>query len=144
MIDKMEYVELAHQIAKRAHAVQVDKGGRPYIEHPEFVADHVEGWKAKCVAYLHDVIEDTRYTAADLLKEGIPKDVVAITLILTRDKNEDYFKYIKRVKKNKIAREVKLADLTHNSIAERWPQPLSDDAIAHLEKYKKALEILKE
>ncbi len=52
--------ELAQSIAAAAHKGQVDKAGKPYIEHPAHVAASVQGDAAKAVAWLHDVVEDTR------------------------------------------------------------------------------------
>lgn len=47
--------ELAQSIAAAAHKGQVDKAGKPYIEHPAHVAASVQGDAAKAVAWLHDV-----------------------------------------------------------------------------------------
>ena len=106
---------LAEQISRRAHAGQTCKSKGDYILHPERVAFLVSE-KAKNVAWLHDVIEDTTMTWLDLVKEGIdPKDADAV-VILTRKPDEVYAEYIRRVAKsnNQIAIEVKLADLRDN------------------------------
>ena len=58
--------ELAQSIALAAHKGQVDKAGKPYIEHPAHVASVVQGDAAKAVAWLHDVVEDTEVTAQEL------------------------------------------------------------------------------
>lgn len=63
--------ELAQSIAAAAHKGQVDKAGKPYIEHPAHVAASVQGDAAKAVAWLHDVVEDTPLTFADLRKEEL-------------------------------------------------------------------------
>lgn len=73
---------LAEQLARIAHAGQVDKQGLPYIEHVARVAASVvtdvcatvpdTGSTAVAAAWLHDVLEDTPTTAADLLAAGIP------------------------------------------------------------------------
>lgn len=44
----------------------MDKSGVDYITHPRTVASFCEGPKEKIVALLHDVIEDTQVTEADL------------------------------------------------------------------------------
>mgnify|MGYP004585922421 CR=1 FL=1 len=50
--------EIAQRIAIEVHTGQVDKAGKPYIEHPAHVAASVDGDEAKAVAWLHDAIED--------------------------------------------------------------------------------------
>ena len=52
-------VQQACAIAQAAHAGQLDKSGKPYIGHIERVAARCRSDAAKCVAYLHDVLEDT-------------------------------------------------------------------------------------
>ena len=52
-------IEKCRLLATRAHKGQIDKGGKPYILHPAYVADHVDGENAKCVAWLHDVVENS-------------------------------------------------------------------------------------
>lgn len=54
-----DVVERAKELAHRAHAGQVDKAGRPYIEHVARVAAAVaDDPLAEAVAWLHDVLED--------------------------------------------------------------------------------------
>ncbi|HET0923692.1 TPA: GTP pyrophosphokinase, partial [Streptococcus pneumoniae] len=59
-------IDIALAIAKKAHAGQVDKAGVDYIQHPLYVASQVNTEQEKAVALLHDVIEDSDITAADL------------------------------------------------------------------------------
>ncbi len=62
-----ELLILAEQVATEAHKNQVDLGNVPYIEHPRTVASFCSSKKAKIIAWLHDVIEDTTVTEADLM-----------------------------------------------------------------------------
>ena len=63
-------------------------------------------------ALLHDVLEDTPLTAAELAAEGFPREVLEAVVCLTRVRDEDYAVYIERVCGNRLAAAVKLADLT--------------------------------
>ena len=108
MIDK------AKAICREKHAGHVDKCEEPYYLHPFAVADAVDGEKAKTVAYLHDVVEDTDATLNWLLEQGFPQDVVDAVDAITRRDGEDYFDFVKRAGENEIARSVKIADLQHN------------------------------
>ncbi|WP_306008531.1 HD domain-containing protein [Bacillus sp. MMSF_3353] len=137
------YIEIAHEIAKTAHAGQVDKAGIDYIKHPETVASFVNTTEEKATAYLHDVLEDTEITANDLLSAGIPHNIVEAVQVLTKEKYTPYFEYLSKVKENSLARTVKLADLKHNSDRSRLAR-ITDKDLKRLEKYRKAIQFLEE
>lgn len=109
----MNKLKTALLIAKLAHNGQVDKAGVDYMNHVYTVINGVKKKKEKIVAALHDVVEDTFVTTDDL-KNIFSKKIIDAVDHITHRKNESYVDYIKRVKQNKIARKVKLADLTHN------------------------------
>lgn len=110
-------IQEAMKLAYDAHQGQTDQSGVPYIFHPFYVAELVCGAKPQesmvCAALLHDVLEDTRVTLKDL-KERFPEEVTEAVALLTHDPKEDYFDYIKKLRKNPIARQVKVMDLHHN------------------------------
>lgn len=139
----MVLYQQALAIAKDAHKGQVDKAGVDYIQHPLFVASLVEGELAKTVALLHDVVEDSDWTLEDLRKEGLPEEVVQAVGILTKKRNENYEEYILRVKQNPLARQVKLADLKHNSDLSRLAN-VTDRDRKRVAKYQKAISYLSE
>lgn len=128
-------------IAEDAHKGQVDKAGVAYIQHPLYVASLVEGELAKTVALLHDVVEDSDWTLEDLRKKGLPEEVVQVIGILTKKRNEKYEEYILRVKQNPLARQVKLADLQHNSDLSRLTTVTEIDR-KRAEKYRQAIAFL--
>lgn len=133
--------ELAQSIAVAAHEGQVDKAGKPYIEHPAHVASGVQGDAAKAVAWLHDVVEDTSLTFADLRERGVAPEIVEALKLLTHDESVPYLEYVRSLKSNLLAREVKLADLRHNSDLSRLPRITEKDQ-RRAEKYAKAIAIL--
>lgn len=139
---KQEQLHLAKDIAIMAHAGQVDRSGLPYINHPKAVASLVKTDKEKTVAWLHDVVEDTNITIKDLKARGFSDDVIAGVEAMTHDPSVDYFDYVRNIKKNKLALAVKKADLTHNMDISRIKNPTKLD-FERLEKYKKAMDILK-
>lgn len=138
-----DFVKQAHKIAIDAHKGQTDKAGEDYIKHPEFVAEQVETEEEKATAYLHDVLEDTMITEHDLKEAGMPDSVIKAVSVLTKKKNEEYFDYLKKVKKNPIARKVKLADIKHNSDLTRLEHINAED-MKRLVKYRKAQQFLEE
>ncbi len=130
-------------IAYKAHKKQLDRSGVPYVFHPYEVASSMDDEITCAAALLHDVLEDTRLTERYLLKHSIPKEVVELVKILTRDPNEDYFDYIRRVKTNPAAVKIKLADLAHNGDSSRLDE-VSDADRKRLEKYAAARAMLTE
>lgn len=130
-------VEKALEIAQNAHEGQLDKGGRPYINHPITVAQKVQTPQEKIVALLHDVVEDTDVTLEDLRKVFSEEIVTAVDLV-TKKKGSDFSldEYFAAIKSNSLARKVKLADLEHNMDMSRLPNPTEKD-FRRLEKYKK-------
>jgi (p)ppGpp synthase/HD superfamily hydrolase len=107
------------------------------------VAEQMTTEDSTVVALLHDVVEDTNYTMADLARLGFKKEVLDALELLTHDKDVPYLEYVAKLKDNRIAREVKLADLAHNSDVSRLPKVTSKDW-ERVEKYKKAMALLKE
>ena len=127
-------------IMLRAHIKQKDKARRCYIFHPINVALGVKGIRAKTVALLHDVIEDSDLYCIDDFSFLDDEQLEAIKL-LTHSDGEEYFTYINKVKTNKIAKAVKLSDLRHNSNLKRLKN-ITEKDLERRTKYLKAIEIL--
>ena len=132
-------IKKALEIAQEVHRFQLDLARKPYINHPIVVSKMVRGKKAKIVALLHDVLEDGSYTKNDL-KKFFSKDVCDAVEAITKTEN-NYFKYILRVKENNLARKVKLADLKHNMDVTRL-KSLDEKEISRLKKYLCAYHML--
>lgn len=69
----MEKLEKAYDMARRAHEGQMRESGEPYLTHPLEVAYILADLELDCDtlvgALLHDVVEDTSYTIADINRE---------------------------------------------------------------------------
>lgn len=142
----MNYSDKVLEFARNAHDGQYRKYGSnlPYIYHPVAVAgiavdkmkeelgskwntrgnEYLEEY-VKSIAYLHDVLEDTKVTELELLNFLQPiayshgltlaENIVDAVAILTKSKeNFDLFRYLDSIKKNYITKCVKLSDLEHN------------------------------
>jgi len=133
-------IRKAYEIAFSAHKFKYDLAGNCYIEHPITVSKMVKGRKAKIVALLHDVVEDSDYTRADL-ERYFTEDICNAVEALTRKKGENYFKYIESLKHNELAKTVKIADLKHNMDVSRLKE-IHDCDIKRLKKYLCAYHIL--
>lgn len=131
----------AFALAFRAHAGHVDKSGEVYVTHLVRVAAMVESDEARAVALLHDTVEDTAVTEADL-RAAFPARIVDAVMALTKRPLEPLEDYIARVAANPLARRVKRADFADNSAPSRM-EKLSSDMQARLKiKYSKALDLL--
>jgi (p)ppGpp synthase/HD superfamily hydrolase len=116
-------LEDAIAYAARAHRGQVDKGGQPYILHALRVMLRQVDDTARIVAVLHDVLEDTPETLDGLRTAGYSEEICAALDCLTRREGEPYEEMIERVAANRLARQVKLADLEDNLDIDRPVPP---------------------
>lgn len=139
-------------LAEQAHDGQTDKAGQPYFLHPKavskIVGDMIYRWngydeasvsfsiKAEIVSLLHDVIEDTSLTISDLQDYGVPTDCIEAIKKLTKVDGQDNEDYLTKIKSDKLATLVKIADLTHNSDLSRLTTVTPED-LARQEKYQK-------
>lgn len=146
----------AATFAKAVHEGQVDKAGNPYWKHLRRVEslaidklpygssraqeDHVSQ-----IAWLHDVLEDTPYTADDLLDEGFSRNVVDAVKALTKPSpHARYHDWIEHIGMTATlpAILVKLADNEDNSDPKRLALLPADQAERLEQKYTKARALL--
>ncbi len=137
-LDLESLLAVAIAIAYQAHDGQIDKAGKPYISHPLTVMAQMDTIESKIVAVLHDAIEDSDLTIADLVNQGFPEFIIEAIAAITKLDGELYENYISRVKSNAIALKVKIADITHNMDISRIVNPTDKD-FQRLEKYEKVL-----
>jgi len=138
-----ELLNLALEIARKAHAGQKDKAGKDYIGHPIRVSERCKSDDARIVALLHDTIEDTDVTTDYLLGKGFPQYLVDAVLSVTRQECESYEDFIDRAGGNEIGREVKIADLLDNMDITRLDYLLKQSDFERLNKYLKSYKKLK-
>ena len=119
----------------------MDKSGLPYVFHPFHLAEQMEDEDTIIVALLHDVVEDTEVTFADLAEMGFSRQVIGAIQAMTHPEGVPYMEYVARLRNNPIARRVKLADLRHNSDLSRLDQ-VDETALARVRKYRAAIELL--
>lgn len=135
-------VDTAKAWAYRLHDGQVDKAGRPYVTHPERVAGRMNTPEEQVVGWLHDTVEDTGLTLQEIENQFGSETAAAVDAISRRD-GEEWAEYLKRVKKNEVARKVKISDLIDNSNLSRIPNVTLRD-VDRQERYNKALRFMME
>jgi len=138
-----EKTKKALKLCFEAHKAQLDKSGMPYVFHPFHLAEQMKDETTTVVALLHDVIEDTDYTFNDLIAMGFDGAIIDAIELMTHEEGVPYMDYVEKIKSNPIAREVKLADLRHNSDLSRLDAPTEKDKM-RVEKYRKAIVLLEE
>lgn len=123
-------------IATNAHAGQFDRGGRPYILHTLAVMYllNSDDEELMAAAVLHDTLEDTKVTRADLRDAGISERVINTVTLLTKMPGDTYEEYKAKVLTSRDAMLVKLADLTHNSDIRRL-KGVSEKDVERMVKY---------
>ena len=124
-----------------AHRDQLDKSGLPYVFHPFHLAEQMDSENTVILALLHDVVEDSPYTHEDLQQMGFPQPVLEALRLLTHDDAEPYEDYVARIAHNPLARQVKLADLRHNSDLSRL-DTVDEWALQRNAKYQRAIAVL--
>ena len=124
---QLALIRYAFEFAREAHRGQVRKSGEPYICHPVAVALIVAselglGANAVIAALLHDVVEDTIYTLADI-RERFGDDVAFLVGVVTKQKKakydkskqvDNYRQILSSVEYDVRAILIKLADRMHN------------------------------
>lgn len=131
-------------LAATGHEAQFDKAGRPYILHPLQVMYNLgpdADDELRCIAVLHDLLEDTDYTIAYLLKLGFSQRVINALSLLNHQDGVDYDTYIRAIGTNIDATLAKLADLRHNSDITRM-KGLTEKDFQRMQKYQKAFDYL--
>jgi len=115
-------LQKAIDLAVKAHRGSEDPPGEPYILHPMRVLlsvsqadDAHQHEQLRCVAILHDTLERTKLTAADLKAAGMSKAIVRAVQLLTHDDDTLYVDYVVKLKPDPLARAVKIADLLDNA-----------------------------
>ncbi|MFB7511895.1 HD domain-containing protein [Streptomyces sp. NPDC056144] len=134
----------ADALAARAHAGQVDKTGVPYVEHVRAVGAGLAPFGAELAmaGLLHDVIEDTDWTADRLRAAGIPDRVVALVEAVTNSPGLPYEEKLRRITGDPDATLVKIADNAHNSHPDRAAALAPEQRERLAAKYRAARRIL--
>jgi (p)ppGpp synthase/HD superfamily hydrolase len=144
----MKNLSKAISIAAKSFENTLDKGGNPYILHCLYVMNQVAhlGETAMICGVLHDLVEDFPdvWDYKRLMnEEGFHPEVINILMLLTHNKSTDYMTYIQNISHHPIAREIKKADLRHNSDITRLKGIRKKD-FDRLQKYSIAYQYLSE
>lgn len=153
----------AFKIAVEVHGNQRDKAGEPYMGHICRVMSAMDTDTERCVAILHDSIEDSKRVGGMTrhLRGLFPDEIVDAVGALSRRpvnlqtlaqlvtdgarpiERESYMDYIRRLSSNPLAVKVKLADLRDNMNEDRLRKlPTKEEAFRLHKKYWEAYRFL--
>ena len=115
----------ALEYASERHKGQLDDQGRPYffahlVQVHSLLTDVTDDEETLCAGVLHDVIEDTKTTYDDLVKE-FNKPIADLVMELTEERGSDDGSFFPRLHSRKAVL-VKFADrLSNLSRMDDWP-----------------------
>lgn len=109
-----QYLYKAITIACEVHQGQSNINGEPYILHPLRLLIKAKSNEERIIAVLHDVIEKSNISLADLKNKGFDQNIISSIDSLSRRRSESYIDYIGRLMQNKISVKIKLFDLADN------------------------------
>lgn len=109
-------IEEVIRIAVNAHEGQKDMVGNPAIAHVLAVGLMGKNECEQKAGFLHDVVEDTDISIADLRARGVEEEVLSAVDLLTHREGVSYEDYVKQIvwSGNETAIQVKLNDLHQN------------------------------
>jgi GTP pyrophosphokinase len=108
-VERSDLVRDALELARQAHAGQLRRGsdGRPYIEHPiavaELLLEHRYGDEVAAAALLHDVVEKSEATAAEV-RERFGDTVGDLVEALTEDESIPVYEERKQEHRWRVAK----------------------------------------
>ena len=119
-------IERVAALVHWAHMGQRDKGGKPYFGHVSRVRLLVQRemlrrgapmeaiLNAEKVALLHDLLEDTPFTAGMLQDLGLPTHILIPVMLLTREPGRPEEGYYAQIREHPVALLVKEMDIEDN------------------------------
>jgi GTP diphosphokinase / guanosine-3',5'-bis(diphosphate) 3'-diphosphatase len=134
-------LQRAISIATKVHLFQTDKAGEPYLFHCYRVAMNVESEQERCVAMMHDVLEDASDPRAwsEVIFHEFELEISHAVHGLWHRKDEPYQRYIERVANFPLAAAVKMQDIKDNLRHERLAKLPADEQERLTIKYRTAL-----
>lgn len=141
---EVSQIEDAFEVAQKAHQGQFRASGRPYITHPTIVADTLIDMgldvSTICAALLHDTVEDTYVTDADLRSKfgdeiaDLVAGVTKLDKIQFHNKEEEQAENMRKMffamAKDVRVMLIKLADRLHNMRSLMYLSPEKQQIIA--------------
>jgi len=136
------FLEKAKEIVEREFSKRIENG-ELYKAHMYRVMEAMDTEEEQIVALLHDVVEDTEVSLADLEGAGFTRKVLGAVEDLTKGNQVRYFDYIEDLALNPLAAKVKLYELKDNMDSVRVSK-MSFQTYSLEDRCAKAIDILTE
>ncbi len=137
-----ELLQKAKDIVEREFGNRIENG-EIYKQHTYRVMEAMDTEEEQIVALLHDIVEDTELSLADLEFEGFSKRVISALADLYKGNAIRYFDYIDDLSLDPLAAKVKLAEIKDNMDSVRVNR-MSFRTYSLEERAAKSIEILTE
>ena len=134
-------VKKAIKLAYNLHKGETDEYGLPIIYNVYSIANNIDNEYGFCAALLYMAVENKK-TTLENLKKDFPFEVTDTIFMLKTDDSLAYPDYIRRIKINPIATQIKIAEI-NNRISLLELKEDKGKIKIELEKYQFALNILK-
>jgi len=96
--DKQNLISKSKTVISKVFENKKDKAGKPYVNHLLRVSNKLDTEYEKVAGLLHDIVEDTEVTFADLIEIGIPLEIIEVINLVTN----------KKIDKRNLSKEEKL------------------------------------
>lgn len=135
------FIQKACFLASFFHFGQKWKDGKDMMHHIYAVANSMVEVPDQIVAILHEVLQRTDCNA-ELLKAVFGERISEACVAITRKRGEDImYSYIPRVRKNELARKVKIADIRETMDLNKLPEVKEEDLIIYHRLKQEAIQL---
>ena len=131
----------AQAFAEKALAGKAGKDGSPYVEYVSAVADSLPDWDEKIAATLSYVCQEDPQQLPRLEAAGFAPHICNAVSLLAGHTGTTYEGYLKTIRQNRIARNVKLMDLSAR-MNQIDPDRATPEALQNLQACKQARQFL--
>lgn len=137
-IEALVFARKAHK-GQKYHRSEEDW---TYMQHVLFVTRNVRNSPLHRIsALLHDVVEDAGDVSIEDVGDIFGEEIATVVDALTRREEERYWDYISRLRRNEVAKEIKLVDAAHHILnIARWDR--TEEHSRLLSRYIKVVEML--
>lgn len=131
----------AQDFAQKALDGKAGNDGKPYMGHVNSVADGLQDWDEQITAILYYVCQECPQHLNGLEAAGFAPYICEAVSLLTEQDYATYEAYLRKIRQNRIARNVKLMDLSAH-MNQIDPDRATQEQLRNFRIYKEARQFL--